>query len=76
MARDELVHVCNEGLRVTRFVRPARQHGKSHRTNMLLCATAAANGGVPERGIIMQVRGMYVIWEPTGEVRTVEQRHL
>lgn len=52
----------------------ARQWGRTQHSNAVLCQYAAQSGGLPKLAVVVQISGVYVIWEPTGEVRTLEQK--
>lgn len=48
-----------------------RRYGKSTRMFAAIKAEAVAGGGVPARRVVLYLRGEKVIWEPTGEVKTL-----
>lgn len=52
-----------------------RLQGKSAITNDIMRWYATEGGGVPKRPLLVQVRGVYVEWSTTGEVRTVSTEH-
>lgn len=67
----QLEHVRHAAPRVY-FTRFARHQGKTTRVDEWLRRVAATNGGLPDKPIVMQARGVCVVWDTTGEVRTVE----